>query len=70
MGARILLTCALSGQDCRPSMEADGLTAMACMVQSQRIAAAYVLEHPNRRVVRIICADRRRIEFFLGRGQA
>lgn len=68
--ALILLTCAISGADCRHHVAADGLGVMECQVQSMRIAAQYSLEHPKRRIVRIICADRRRIGFYLGRGQA
>ncbi|RLP22279.1 hypothetical protein [Mesorhizobium sp. YM1C-6-2] len=70
MMALILLTCALAGGDCRPHVQADGLGVMECQIQSQRAAAQYVAEHPKRRIARIICADRRRIDFYLGRGQA
>lgn len=70
MNALILLTCALAGNDCRHHVQADALGAGECMDQSQRIAAQYVAEHPKRKIRRIICTDRRRIEFYLGRDQA
>lgn len=68
--ALILITCALSGSDCRPHLAADGLGLMECPVQAMRVAAQYSLEHPKRKVVRMICADHRRIDFYLGRDQA
>ena len=70
MNALILITCALSGGDCRPHLQADMLFQTACMVQSQQIAAEYVKEHPNRKVQRVICTDRRRIAYYLGKDQA
>lgn len=70
MTALILLTCALAGGDCRHHVAADDLGLMECQVQSMRIAAQYSLEHPKRRIVRIICADHRRIGVYVGRGQA
>lgn len=66
----ILLSCALSGQDCRLHVAADGLSFMTCMVQAQEVAAAYVNDHPNRVVAKMICVDDRKVEFFIGRGAA
>lgn len=68
--ALILLTCAIAGGDCRPHVQADGLAFMECMIQSQRAAAQYSVEHPNRKVERVICTDHRRIGYYLGRNQA
>lgn len=70
MNALILLTCALAGNDCRHHVQADALAFGECMVQSQRVAAQYALEHPKRKIRRIICTDRRRVAFYLGREQA
>ena len=65
--ALILITCALSGGDCRPHVQTDSIGQSECMVRSMQAAAEYVNEHPKRIVVRIICTDRRRIGFYLGR---
>lgn len=71
MNALILVTCLLSGGDCRPHMAADQMSLSECMVQSMRAAAEYVGQHPNRKVTRTICtADERRIRVYLGRNQA
>ena len=70
MNALILLTCAIAGGDCRPHVQADNLGLLECQIQSQRIAAVYVSEHPKRKVQKIICTDSRRIPFYLGKDQA
>jgi len=68
--ALILITCSLSGSDCRPHVQAEGMGLSECMVQSQRAAAQYAIEHPKRRISRVICTDHRRVGFYIGRGQA
>lgn len=70
MSALILYTCLIAVGDCRHHVAADALVHGECMVQSQRVAAQYATEHPQCKVARVICTDRRRIDFYLGRGQA
>ena len=70
MMSLILLTCTLAGSDCRPIMAADGLQMMECVTRAQQIAAQYQADNPGRKAVRMICTDHRRVDFYLGRGQA
>lgn len=70
MSALILVTCLLSGADCRPHLEADKLSHMECQVQSMRAMAQYAGQHPKRKVIRAICTDERRVDYYLGRDQA
>jgi hypothetical protein len=68
--ALLLLTCSLSGGDCRPVLAADGLQQMECQVRAQQLAAQYIGDHPNRKFKAMKCVDHRRIDFYLGRNQA
>jgi hypothetical protein len=68
--ALILLTCSLSGADCRPTLAADGMQAMECQVRAQQLAAQFIGEHPNRKFKAMKCVDGRLIDFYLGRGAA
>lgn len=70
MSALILLTCFISGSDCRATMAADNLPIMECLVRSQQIAAQYINDNPNRVIVRAICANRSELDKYLGRGAA
>lgn len=66
----ILLTCTLSSMDCHKHVEAEGFQMAECSVMAPRIAAQWQTQHPNRRVAKMICDDRRRIPYHIGRNQA
>lgn len=70
MVAAILLVCALNGSDCRYQVGGEGMGFSECLIQSQRIAAQYVNEHPKRTVKKVICDDHRRIGYWMGKDQA
>jgi hypothetical protein len=69
MNALILLVCATLS-DCQYTVQADNLGFTECLIQSQRKAAEYQLEHPKRKIKRIICTDSRRVAYYLGKDQA
>jgi hypothetical protein len=68
--ALLLLTCSLSGGDCRPILAADGMQQMECQVRAQQLAAQYIGQHPNRTFKAMKCVDHSRIGIYLGRNQA
>jgi hypothetical protein len=55
---------------CTKHVAADGLGMSECHIQAPRAAAQWANEHPNRVVAKMICDDRRRIPFHIGRNQA
>lgn len=71
MFALILLTCLQSNPTlCTKHVEAEGMGMSECHVQAPRASAMWNAQHPNRKVAKMICDDRRRIPYHLGREQA
>lgn len=70
MIALILLTCSLSALDCTYSVIRSDLAPMQCMIASMTEPAEFLRDHPNRKFVKAICTDARRIGRYLGRGRA
>lgn len=70
MFALLLITCALSGSDCRPILAEDGMQQMECQVRSQQLAAKFIGDHPNRKFKAMKCVREQDIGIYLGRGAA
>ncbi|OQM74921.1 hypothetical protein [Manganibacter manganicus] len=70
LSALILITCSTVGFDCTTTVVADNIPFHTCPIAAQSEAAKYIHDHPKRKVVRMICADPRRIQFYLHRNEA
>jgi hypothetical protein len=66
----VILACLVTGDQCQVHVLTDAMPLPACMAASQPAAAQWAGEHPNRKILKIACADPRQIAAFLGRTQA
>lgn len=65
----LAIVACLSGEDCQVHVLSDPIPQMQCMAWSQPAAAKWAGEHPKHRIDRVMCADPKRLDSFLGRSQ-
>ncbi|MGH6865456.1 MAG: hypothetical protein ACREDO_04620 [Methyloceanibacter sp.] len=70
IAALLLYTCALTGGDCYFTVINDQVPKLGCDRAGMIEAARFIGDHPNRRFVRYVCDDPRKVPFYLGREQA
>jgi hypothetical protein len=65
-----IVACLSAEEGCEVHVLSDPVPQTQCMMWSQSAAAEWAGQHPNYRIDRIMCADPKRLDNFVGRNQA